>query len=541
MTSLNQFFSLDLAKSWNSNSPAWSQHKPGPQKAIFPGTFSADQKTMVVFHTSKPNSPFAAWRYSVDSDSWTPSKASFPFQDRNGLASVTDPNTGLVYTAGGYVNPIEGVAIDVYNFDEDSVSTIPIPDALDVFSTRVYYTSVWSQQRNSILYFGGYTLASQPVQPLNSVAEFVPASKGWRTMPTTGTAPPLRGCHCMAANEDGTRVIVYGGKLYAASNTTTGDIYILNTVTKAWTTGKAGSPRIYTTCTIAGDQFLVWGGATNDNAIPSSEVLIYSIKNDNWIASYTPPLSYLSPSSTSGGVARPSSMPDDSSSAGEKLRRVGGIIGGVIGGLIVVGAVLFLLCRRRRLHSRTVAGDLHRDDEPKAQHNKRQLQDNIGGGSDDDNNNVEAWRSQLQTQQERQDALQQQVELLQTQHQASTSSPPYDSLYTYQVPVVTYPPPQNPKIFDPSTSRTPQSPTTLVYDSEWTASSSSDPFPIVYDPMTAPVNMIRPKRNPEMSSQEDAGMVQEEGPRSGHTRTPFPPAEDVHCNALTMHTNNPHA
>ncbi|KAF9907776.1 hypothetical protein EC991_010646 [Linnemannia zychae] len=539
MNSMNQFYSLELSKPWTSKSPAWSQHNPGPQKAIFPGAFSADQKTMVVFHTAKANSPFAAWRYTVDSDSWTPSNASFPFQDRSGLASVTDPNTGLVYTAGGYVSPTEGVAVDVYNFDEDSVSTVSIPDTFIGFSTRYYYTSVWSQQRKSILYFGGYPLPSRPTQAVNSVTEFVPASNMWQTMPTTGSAPSIRGSHCMAANEDGTVVIVYGGKLSGAPTINAGDIYILNTVTGIWTTGKTGSPRIYATCTIAGDQFLVWGGATTDDAMPSSDVLIYNIASDNWVTSYTPPASYLSPSPTSGTAPQPSSV-GDSGSDGKNSSSVGGIVGGVVGGLVVVGVALVLLYRRRRIHLKTVTGESHKEGEPKAQHNQRQPKEKLGGGNDEQQT-IETLQSQLQIQQERQDALQRQVELLQTLQQTQAAPSPYDSTYAYQPPIIDCAPPQNPKIFEPSmTTRFTHNPSAVIPGPELNAAAASSSNPVVYDPVSSsssPGTVLRPK-NPETLSH---GVVQVEAPRSGHPHAPVSQIDDVYACALAMHSNNPHS
>ncbi|KAK3824012.1 MAG: hypothetical protein J3R72DRAFT_497023 [Linnemannia gamsii] len=299
--------------------------------------------------------------------------------DRNGLAPVMDPNTGLADTAGGCVNPTKGTTIDVLNFEEDSVSTLPIQDAL------------------------------------NSVAEFVPSSKGWQTM-----NPAL--------------------------------------------------PRaIFTSSTRPLEP-----GPREKHDLQGST-----------------PLAPLLVTSPLFGAEQQSTMQYPRQN-GEKSNSVRGIVGGVIGGLAVVGAALSLLYRRRRLHSRTAAGSSHCDNEPKVHW---QLQDKIGGGDDDDNNNVEVLRSQLQTQRDQHVALQQQVELLQTQHQASTSSPRYDSLHTYWVPVVTYPPPQDPKFFEPSTS--PHNPSTLVSDFE-RAASSSNSDPVVYDSVTALENVVRPRRNPEI-------------------------------------------
>lgn len=316
-------------------------------------------------------------------------------------------------------------------------------------------------------------------------------------------------------------MIVYGGRLYGAANITAGDIYILNTVTGAWTTGKSGSPRIYTTCTIAGDQLLVWGGATTNNAMPPADIQIYSISNDNWITSYIPPSSYLNPSSTSGPSSRPS--PSDSGYQEKGSNRVGAIVGGVVGGLVVVLAAVFFLYRRPQwTRSGAMEEYANKDEYTKNQHNAKRLHERQ---DEDGDNNVEVLRSQLQTQKERHDALQQQVEHL--QHQASTSSPPYDSLYTYQPPVVTNAPLSNPRIFKPSTastSRIVREPTPAVSGSEW-ASSPSSSRPVVYDPSStfpAPGSIELSWNDPEVLSSE---LLQPddavETPRSRHPHTPI--------------------
>lgn len=326
-------------------------------------------------------------------------------------------------------------------------------------------------------------------------------------------------------DDDGTRVIVYGGRLYGAANITAGDIYILNTVTRAWTAGKSGSPRIYTTCTIAGDQFLVWGGATTNNTIPPADIQIYSISYDNWITSYNPPSSYLNPSSTSVPSSQP--FPSDSGSQETGSSSIGAIVGGVVGGLVIVLAALFLLYRRRqRARSGAMEEYANRDEDTKNQHNAKRPRERRGEDGDD---NVEVLRSQLQTQKERHDALQQQVEFL--QHQASTSSPSYDSLYTYQPPVVTNLPFSNPRIFKPSTASTTRivrEPTPTVSVSEW-ASFSSSSRPVVYDPSSsspAPVSVVHSRKDPEFLSSEllqGDGIV--EAPRSRHPHTLVPQSE----------------
>ncbi|KAF9932539.1 hypothetical protein FBU30_007978 [Linnemannia zychae] len=402
MNAIPQLFSLNLAKPWSSTAPVWEQHSLGPAKALSPGAFSADEKTMVVFRTSKTGSPFAAWQYSVSTDSWTPSNASFPYQNRTGLASVTDPETGLVYTASGYVDPTDGVFLDM-----------------------------------------------KMVQELLSLVEGL------------------------------------------KDNTTAGDIYILNTISGVWTQGTSGSPRIYTTCTVAGDQFLVWGGATTNNTMPSADVMIYSISRDEWITSYTPPAAYLDPSVTSGTGLKPSSsaLPGSGDDSNKDKSNTGGIVGGVVGGLAVVSQRASReKGHRKQRRCRIVAGSASRTTK-------------------------------------RQEALQQQVDYLHIQQQqASTSSPPCGALYNYQPPTVTYPAPDNPIIFEPAPPKTLRDPTPPFPESEWTTSLSN---PVVYDPTTNSststplVSGTRTLKDLEMLSEELAQQGYDVAPRSGHPHAPL--------------------
>jgi len=92
-------------------------------------------------------------------------------------------------------------------------------------------------------------------------------------------------------DEDGTKVIIYGGRL--ENGTITGDIWILDTVAQKWAQGVPNQQRMYAVCTIAGDQFLVYGGLSADIVAPSQELLIYNYVTGNWTAQYTPPAFYM--------------------------------------------------------------------------------------------------------------------------------------------------------------------------------------------------------------------------------------------------------
>ncbi|KAG0302508.1 hypothetical protein BGZ97_002320, partial [Linnemannia gamsii] len=175
---LTQFYSLDLTAPWNNTAPAWTELSAGPAQAVFPATFSLDQKTMIVFHL---NAPINASRYDVATGVWTRSNAALPGSDFQGIGAVTDPNSGLVYMAAGYTSRSRN-SLDIYNFDADSVTQTAMPAPGTVFSARAYYGNAWSQYRKSILYFGGYNVSSQAIANGNVLTELVTQTQTWNTL-----------------------------------------------------------------------------------------------------------------------------------------------------------------------------------------------------------------------------------------------------------------------------------------------------------------------------------------------------------------------
>ncbi|KAG0306245.1 hypothetical protein BGZ97_000813 [Linnemannia gamsii] len=263
---IRQFMYLDLLVPFTSTAPAWTQLADGPQQSNFPAAFSSDEKILYVFHIPGTNSP---WQYTIADGTWQEVTATkFENADWEGIGAVTDPKTGLIYLAGGYddINA-KATALKIINiFDpvSQTIDTQSLPPAERVFPIRWYYGNVWSRNRSSVIYWGGVNRDSRvPVAPVeNGVTEFVPDLMGWYTMPIQGVAPQVRAYHCMAANEDGTKIVIYGGRL--RNNTIVGELWVLNLITYTWTQATtSGPPRSHAACTIAGDQFLLWGGRTD--------------------------------------------------------------------------------------------------------------------------------------------------------------------------------------------------------------------------------------------------------------------------------------
>lgn len=171
-------------------------------------------------------------------------------------------------------------------------------------------------------------------------------------------------CRCTPTDDDGTKLIVYGGRL--ESNTFSSGFYILTIATGTWNIGASSPlPRIYSACTIAGDQLIVWGGLTSLTQMASGEVMIYDMKSNSWVKQYTPTASYVnqtappipgavgakpSTNATVSGVSPPDSTgTSPGTGAGEGA---GGIIGGVVGSLALNSLIIAFLVYRRRQRQR---------------------------------------------------------------------------------------------------------------------------------------------------------------------------------------------
>lgn len=93
------------------------------------------------------------------------------------MGAVTDPSSGLVYIAGGYT---DRTSMDIYNPATDTVSQTKLPDPANIFASRWYYSNTWSQQRKTVMYFGGYNITNNAAN--NLVSEFSPSASAWNTM-----------------------------------------------------------------------------------------------------------------------------------------------------------------------------------------------------------------------------------------------------------------------------------------------------------------------------------------------------------------------
>ncbi|KAG0283289.1 hypothetical protein BGZ96_012345 [Linnemannia gamsii] len=471
-----QFMSLDLSVSWPSNQPIWHQLLGGPRQYIFPAAISADGQTLIAFRLG----PSFAMRYSIATNSWSSSQIKPDYASMQGIGAVTDPDTGLVYLAAGFTGNRD--TMSVYDFKSDTMTTafrLPAPEAM--FRSRAYYANVWCKHTKSILYFGGYNTTLDRIASDNILTEFVPSTNTLSTVATTGPAPPMRADHCMASNDDGTLIVIYGGRIQGQMFAN--DIYVYNAVTRTWQAGPPGLFRVYAACTISGNQLLVWGGQDEKQRMVDSNVLIFNINTMAWIDHYAAPSSLAAlpqPSSSTGD------SPSDSSNSGTKSN-VGLVVGASIGGLafLIVASLMgyfilrqkkhpqgaSLLCTRGddddpdRKRGRAYPDETTRNDE-ELQHLRVQLQTQ--------QEELELHRRLLQLQQEQQQIQQEQQQIQQQQQQASQYLPhtqPYQVASIYTGPAVGQDPFRN------VSGAYPQDTKTTPYAGSSTMSSAADYSP----------------------------------------------------------------
>jgi hypothetical protein len=135
---------------------------------------------------------------------------------------------------------------------------------------------------------------------------------------------------------------IYGGK--DANLNVVGELWMLDLVTSTWRQGRKGPPRAFAACTIAGDQFLIWGGSINKTVNAPAEMIIYSFSTSTYVKQYTPPAFYKDLK-----APPPISRTTEPRATDEQTPfPVGAAVGGAVAGLLLVGAIAGLFILRRR-------------------------------------------------------------------------------------------------------------------------------------------------------------------------------------------------
>ncbi|KAF9961964.1 hypothetical protein BGZ72_000587 [Mortierella alpina] len=320
-----QFMVLDLSIPWDVSAPAWKRLADGPRQGMFPAAFSADGKTLATFRSESnvTASSHFIWLYHVDNDTWTQSNVSVPDPGKSGRYAVTDPSTNSVYLPGGFEKE-NSFPMFIYSFDKDSTTQPPLPGRLVDVS---HYKAVWWAQKQSILYFGGYmgSSSSRYEYAAPSIIQFTPSTNAWTTLATTGTGPSGRADHCMEISDDGTTLVVYGGRIHETFQTVfSSELFVLDLTSLKWTLAKdSGKPRMYSVCTIINNTFISWGGQDSKETI-SGPPILYNLKGRKYLTKF------MDPDGDTPALS------------------VGAIVGIAVGSVVALSLCIWCLCKRRR-------------------------------------------------------------------------------------------------------------------------------------------------------------------------------------------------
>ncbi|KAG0320664.1 hypothetical protein BG000_003482, partial [Podila horticola] len=308
---------------------------------------------------------------------------------RRDMTIASDPSPGgQIYFIGGDAGQTgtgRSNALDIYNIRSSVVSetSVPLPGPQNLQGGA----ATWLPNRNSMLIVGGitdntdtnvvylytpgsasgsysastssgsssnnansnggYTSTSGGSSTGYSAGSNSGSGSGWIAQATNGYFPSLRTAHCVASNEDGSVIGVFGG-FVNRSSTSDHSIYFLDTRTWTWTMSSSNTVRgrSYSACAMTGNQFIVWGGfysnpTSTPNNLPSVEesTLVYSRSEQNWVNTYVPP----SPGSPGSGSGSYSGSGDWGTGSGGDLSHTSGKSIGLVLAIAAVGAILALL------------------------------------------------------------------------------------------------------------------------------------------------------------------------------------------------------
>ncbi|KAF9122309.1 kelch domain containing 4 [Mortierella sp. 14UC] len=281
-----QFAVLDLSVPWKGISPAWKKLPNGPKQNGAPVAMNREGTKLINFMIPGNSSadPFAQI-FDIASNTWMPSKIHVASPNRNGLRAITSPDNGYTYIAGGYEADDKMDQMYVYHWDTDELTKIGMGSGAMV--NTQHYRAVWWTTKKSILYFGGFASGQFARADVNV---FDTATEGFTSLQTTGEAPGPRSDMCMAISEDGTKLVVFGGRYYDMwKQWIQNSLYILDLNTMVWTRAQDyATPRTYAACTIADDTFISWGGTDTVTTV-NSPAIIYDLKRNKYLSQFKGP------------------------------------------------------------------------------------------------------------------------------------------------------------------------------------------------------------------------------------------------------------
>ncbi|KAG0215420.1 acyl-CoA-binding domain-containing protein 4 [Mortierella sp. GBA30] len=340
-----QAHTLDLTRPWDTRQPPWTPLPNSPLATqanacivSFNHTYSFVNHSgpvLALIGSEDSKQPFMSL-LDISTGTWTAIATKVKVPSRTiGVLPVGNPKDGKVYMRGGYQS-VTVDTMDVYDPKTDTLKSIPIPNSPILggdLSTgeqgvprALWYSAAWCEKRQSILYYGGSLVVSLASA---GIFEYIPATNTWGFIKTTGAAPSAREDHCMAINQEGTRLVIFGGQ----DSDVLGDIYVLDLNTMTWTSGPLEEKRMAMNCVIHDDGFLAWGGCKDSLFTPPyrEQPIVFNLTTMTWTAGY-----------------KMSVAPVPTSSNGSSRSPTFALALGLGMGIVAIGAISVGICLYRR-------------------------------------------------------------------------------------------------------------------------------------------------------------------------------------------------
>ncbi|KAK3809530.1 MAG: hypothetical protein J3Q66DRAFT_373775 [Benniella sp.] len=266
----SQSFMLDLSVSWNVSAPVFKDLSPtkGPNVEIGSCAMTNNGGDLFVLTLG------TGYIYNVASNSWRPfSNPNFPAEVSWG-PSATDPATGIIYFSDSGTDWAGNMVTIAVDLKTSKVTTSKFHE----IDTDGFQAAAWSTPSKGMIVFQGIF---DPI--ILNPAKMNTTSKGWSTLPTTGMNEFTIIWNCAVPAYNGTKIILFGD-----DRSKTSFVYFFDTVKRSWKKGLTNPGLLEdSACAVTGDQFIIWGGKVEEE--PTDKMLIYNLKTNTWVTSYTAP------------------------------------------------------------------------------------------------------------------------------------------------------------------------------------------------------------------------------------------------------------
>lgn len=334
---VQQIFSIDLSKPFNTSSPPYTQMSGGPNVGRIPNTLARNGSDWF-FRVSN----VAAYIYTLDTG-FPSNKMLYSPEDffSNFSAAATAPGTGDII-----IPSMDNTHILRFINGEYVYLNTKQPTKL---SAKLLFSIAASNSAQAVFVFGGFDMLTNSSS--STLFRYEPVTSTWSQVELMkGDIPLPRQGACMVPAHNGTKLVLFGG--YTATSlsnvltpigTSLSDVYVLEVATLTWSKGADGGlerARSNHVCAVSGDSLVVWGGISKAMKTPPVDiVLVYDFSSKTWQDSFT-----ASGSSDTGGPTPKTGSDNSGSSSGSPAST---IAGGVTAVVVCLAAILILVYRKR--------------------------------------------------------------------------------------------------------------------------------------------------------------------------------------------------